>query len=92
MASYQKATTAKPAAGAIPGSTCVESFVSLDRDAAQVSLTLRTNNDCVIKGAVLFGEQVFEAESLFFCPKTPDTQVGAGHARRCIVLWCHARR
>jgi hypothetical protein len=36
---------------------------------------LKTNNDAVIRGVVVFGEQIFEEESLFLYPKNPDTEL-----------------
>ncbi len=42
---------------------------------------LKTNNEqAVIRGVVVFGEQIFAEESLFVFPKNPDTQVSCWRA------------
>lgn len=35
-------------------------------------LVLKTNNDAVIRGVVVFGEQIFEEESLFLYPRVSE--------------------
>ena len=38
-------------------------------------LVLKTNNDAVIRGVVVFGEQIFEEESLFLYPRVREQDV-----------------
>lgn len=57
----------------IPTSTLVDSFITINRDTRSCDLILKTNNETVIKGVVVFGEQIFHEESLFVCPKAPDS-------------------
>ncbi|KAG1676464.1 hypothetical protein FOA52_002284 [Chlamydomonas sp. UWO 241] len=65
----------QPEANLIPNSTRVDSFVVVNEATASCDLVLKTNNDAVIRGVVVFGEQIFEEESLFLYPKNPDTQL-----------------
>lgn len=64
--------------GVIAADTRVDSFIAINRDTASCDLVLKTNNDAIIRGAVVFGEQIFAEESLFVYPKDPDTTVWLG--------------
>ncbi len=44
-------------------------MVLVNRQACSCDLVLKTNNDAVIRGVLVFGEQIFEEESLFVYPK-----------------------
>nr|BCL66158.1 Bardet-Biedl syndrome 2 protein [Volvox reticuliferus] len=60
----------------IPPDTRVDSYIAINKEAASCDLVLRTSNDAaVIRGAVVFGEQIFEQESLFVFPKKPETSL-----------------
>nr|ADI46967.1 LOW QUALITY PROTEIN: BBS2m [Volvox carteri f. nagariensis] len=60
----------------IPADTRVDSYIAINKEAASCDLVLRTSNDsAVIRGVVVFGEQIFEEESLFVCPKKPETSL-----------------
>jgi len=66
---------AADSANLIPSNTRVDSFIAINRETASCDLVLKTNNSTVIRGVVVFGEQIFEEESLFVYPKNPDVQV-----------------
>lgn len=53
----------------IPSSTRVDSFIAINRETCTCDLVLKTNNDSIIRGVVVFGEQIFAEESLFVYPK-----------------------
>ncbi|GFR49930.1 hypothetical protein Agub_g12034 [Astrephomene gubernaculifera] len=58
----------------IPSDTRVDSYIAINKDTSSCDLVLRTSNDsAVIRGVVVFGEQIFDEESLFVYPKNPDT-------------------
>lgn len=59
----------------IPPDTDVSHAIAADADASALQLVLETNNACVIKGAVLFAEQLFEGESLFVHAARPGTRL-----------------
>ncbi|KXZ53986.1 hypothetical protein GPECTOR_5g1 [Gonium pectorale] len=60
----------------IPSDTRVDSYIAINKEAASCDLVLRTSNDSsVIRGVVVFGEQIFDEESLFVYPKNPDTSL-----------------
>ena len=61
--------------GVIPPDTKIDSFTEQDLDNHCAYLVLSTNNDTVIRAAVLFGEQVFEGESLFMHPAHPQSTI-----------------
>lgn len=71
----RNAETPQPEANLIPNSTRVDSFVVVNRNTSSCDLILKTNNDTVVRGVVIFGEQVFEEESLFLYPKNPSTEL-----------------
>ena len=51
----------------IPNTTRVDVVVASSRDDACCSLLLKTSHEeAVIRGVVVFGEQIFPEESLFF--------------------------
>jgi len=57
-----------------PGNSCIE-------------LQLQTNNSTVIRGVLIFGEQLFDGESLYVCPKTPTLSVAVPvRLRKDIVI------
>ena len=61
----------------IPADTRVDSYISINKDTASCDLVLKTSSEqAVIRGVVVFGEQIFDEESLFVYPKNPDVQVG----------------
>jgi hypothetical protein len=60
---------AESAGNLIPANTRVESFIAINRDTASCDLVLKTNNESIIRGVVVFGEQIFPEESLFMYPK-----------------------
>ena len=49
----------------VPPDTAIAHALSADPAAMALELMLETNNACVIKGVVLFAEQLFDGESLF---------------------------
>lgn len=54
----------------IPSNTKISTTVTVNASKACCDLVLATNNSqTVIRGAVLFGEQIFDGESLFVYPK-----------------------
>ncbi len=53
----------------IPAHTRVDSYITVNRETCSCDLLLKTNNESVIRGAVVFGEQIFTEESLFVYPK-----------------------
>ena len=53
----------------IPSDTRVDSYIAINRETFTCDLLLKTNNDTVIRGVVVFGEQIFEEESLFVYPR-----------------------
>eukprot|EP00775_Hariotina_reticulata_P010207 gene10207-10368_t len=59
----------------VPPNTRVDSCITLNRENQTCELVLKTNNDSVIKAAVLFGEQVFLNESLFVRPAQPGSSL-----------------
>ncbi|KAJ9523265.1 hypothetical protein QJQ45_024047 [Haematococcus lacustris] len=79
LTSYQntKASSAQAEASGnmIPSTTKVDSFVTLNKDTCTCELGLKTNNGTVIRGAVVFGEQIFAEESLFIYPKTAESSL-----------------
>ncbi|KAL6760242.1 BBS2m [Haematococcus lacustris] len=79
LTSYQntKASSAQAEASGnmIPSTTKVDSFVTLNKDTCTCELGLKTNNSTVIRGAVVFGEQIFAEESLFIYPKTAESSL-----------------
>lgn len=66
----------------IPTDTRVDSFIAINKDTSSCDLVLRTNNSSVIRGVVVFGEQIFDEESLFVYPRAPDTHVRVCRAWR----------
>jgi hypothetical protein len=55
----------------------VDSFIAINKERATCDLVLKTSSElAAIRGAVVFGEQIFEEESLFVFPRQPDVQVG----------------
>lgn len=61
--------------GMIPPDTVVQHRVEIDMNAMELQMVLETNNSCVIKGAIIFAEQVFEGESMFVHPERPSTKL-----------------
>ncbi|PNW81715.1 hypothetical protein CHLRE_06g257250v5 [Chlamydomonas reinhardtii] len=60
----------------IPADTRVDSYISINKDTASCDLVLKTSSEqAVIRGVVVFGEQIFDEESLFVYPKNPDVQL-----------------
>ena len=59
----------------IPRDTKVRSRLEMNPDVGGGELVLATNNDSVIKAAILFGEAVFEEESRFVYFPSPSTEV-----------------
>ncbi len=57
----------------IPNNTRVDSFVAINKETATCELLLKTSNESVIKGVVVFGEQIFPEESLFVYQKVRGT-------------------
>ncbi|KAF6253535.1 BBS2m [Scenedesmus sp. NREL 46B-D3] len=62
-------------ASMIPPDTRVDSCIALNKGALSCELILRTNNATVIKAAIIFGEQVFQGESLFVRPPQPSSSL-----------------
>uniref|UniRef100_A0A383WCU1 Bardet-Biedl syndrome 2 protein homolog n=1 Tax=Tetradesmus obliquus TaxID=3088 RepID=A0A383WCU1_TETOB len=62
-------------ASMIPPDTRVDSCIALNKVTLSCELTLRTNNASVIKAALIFGEQVFQGESLFVRPPQPSSSL-----------------
>jgi hypothetical protein len=60
----------------------VDSFIAINRETCTCDLVLKTNNDSIIRGVVVFGEQIFAEESLFVYPKVCW--------RGAVPLPCHA--
>ena len=61
---------ASSASDLIPSTARVDVAIATDKDACTCNLVLTTNHDeAVIRGVVLFGEKIFEEESLFFYPQ-----------------------
>lgn len=58
----------------IPSTTRVDSFIAINKETATCDLVLKTNNDAIIRGVVVFGEQIFAEESLFVYPKVCSMQ------------------
>ncbi|KIZ00360.1 putative Bardet-Biedl syndrome 2 protein like protein [Monoraphidium neglectum] len=63
---------AAAAAAALPPDTRVDSAITINKASLVCELTLSTTNDSVIKAAMIFGEQVFEGESLLSVPAEPE--------------------
>jgi hypothetical protein len=59
----------------IPADTDVTGSLNTNVDKCQLDLVLKTNNTCVIKGAIIFAEHVFQGESLFVHLDEPKSQV-----------------
>ncbi|MEW5314625.1 MAG: hypothetical protein WDW38_006104 [Sanguina aurantia] len=59
----------------IPQDTRIDSYIAINRDTASCDLILRTSNDTVIRGVVVFGEQIFAEESLFVYPKVAESKL-----------------
>ncbi|KAK9814709.1 hypothetical protein WJX72_010246 [[Myrmecia] bisecta] len=58
--------------GQIPAITKVAVAVRVSEEARSCSLHVQTNSEeCVIRGVVIFADQVFEGESLFHYPNSP---------------------
>lgn len=79
LASYQNMRQAEKQpvdrSAIIAPDTRVDSYIAISKDSASCDLVLRTNNDAVIRGVVVFGEQIFEEESLFVYPRAPEPQL-----------------
>jgi hypothetical protein len=81
LASYRPASGSSGGSAApsfdsiVPPGTRVDSCIALNRGNTSCELTLNTNNDAVIKAAVVFGEQIFPGESLMVVPPTPSTSL-----------------
>jgi Bardet-Biedl syndrome 2 protein len=83
LSSYQSKGSKSGTLGSLPASvssvvptgTRVDSCIALNRDNMTCELVLKTNNDSIIKAAVLFGEQVFLNESLFVRPAHPSSSL-----------------
>lgn len=65
---------ATPVHSVIPADTDVSGSLHTNVEELSLDLVLTTNNACVIKGAILFAEHVFEGESLFFHPDEPKSR------------------
>uniref|UniRef100_A0A7S0QX50 Bardet-Biedl syndrome 2 protein homolog n=1 Tax=Pyramimonas obovata TaxID=1411642 RepID=A0A7S0QX50_9CHLO len=81
LQSYEKnmALASKQAKGAgddtgqvVPAGTKLTTVLDVNLQRQCCELVLSTNNECVIKGAVVFAEQLFEGESLFHYEKAPE--------------------
>lgn len=59
---------------AVPASTALEPRMTVNQQAGCCDLMLRTNNEAVIKGVIVFAEHLFEGESLLVYPKTPSQE------------------
>jgi hypothetical protein len=59
----------------IPADTAVQHTVEIDQDMMELHLVLECNNSCIIKGAIIFAEQVFEGESMFVHPERPSSRL-----------------
>ena len=59
----------------IPANTRVSSMLEMNAAKSCCELVLSTNNETVIKGIVIFAEQLFESESLFHYNKNPQPYV-----------------
>jgi Ciliary BBSome complex subunit 2, C-terminal len=57
----------------LPPDTDVSAVVQTDQAGQGLELVLSTNNECVIKGCVVFAEQMFDGESLFVHPEDPTS-------------------
>jgi hypothetical protein len=56
----------------VPTSTKVCTTLELNVQQGCCELVVATNNDCVIRGVIVFAEQLFESESLFaYDPECP---------------------
>jgi Ciliary BBSome complex subunit 2, C-terminal len=56
----------------VPTDTEVVAVVRVNKAARGLELFVSTNNACVIKGCILFAEQVFDGESMFVHPQNPE--------------------
>lgn len=56
----------------VPASTKVSTTLELDVQRGCCELVVATNNECVIRGVVVFAEQLFESESLFSYDLNPQ--------------------
>ncbi|KAL3143199.1 Bardet-Biedl syndrome 2 protein [Trebouxia sp. C0009 RCD-2024] len=59
----------------IPPDTSVQTVVMADSIQRSCSLAVSTDSDTVIRGVMLFAEQVFEGESVFHYQQTPSANV-----------------
>eukprot|EP00899_Mesostigma_viride_P018346 jgi/Mesvir1/26512/Mv16169-RA.1 len=66
------------AAALIPSRTRVTTMLEVNRAKSCVELVLATNNETMIKGAVIFAEQIFEDESFVKHLKEPASTVRVG--------------
>eukprot|EP00892_Ulva_mutabilis_P010274 jgi/Ulvmu1/7619/UM038_0044.1 len=57
----------------IPAETDVSGVLEPNRKALCLDLRLKTNNRCVIKGAIVFAEHLFPGESTFVHPEQAET-------------------
>lgn len=57
----------------IPPDTDVSGVLEPNFQALCLELRLKTNNHCVIKGAIVFAEHLFAGESMFVHPAHADT-------------------
>ncbi|KAK3236701.1 hypothetical protein CYMTET_53174, partial [Cymbomonas tetramitiformis] len=76
--SKQAGNPAEQAGVVIPASTRVTSMLEMNPSKQCCELVLSTNNECVIKGVIIFAEQLFENESLFAHQQNPAPLVRVG--------------
>ncbi|KAL0033983.1 hypothetical protein WJX79_001201 [Trebouxia sp. C0005] len=59
----------------IPQDTSVQTVVMADAIQHSCSLAVSADHDTVIRGVLLFAEQIFEGESIFYYPQSPSPEV-----------------
>lgn len=61
--------------GIVPASTHVTVTLEMNPEQRSCELNLATNNETVIKGAIVFAEQLFDGESLYVQPAAPANKL-----------------
>lgn len=59
----------------IPADTSISYKIDPNCPELCLDLQLQTNNHCVIKGAIIFAEHLFQGESYFVHPESPETKL-----------------
>mmetsp|Transcript_15490 Transcript_15490/g.48734 ORF Transcript_15490/g.48734 Transcript_15490/m.48734 type:complete len:728 (+) Transcript_15490:185-2368(+) len=73
---------ASATATVIPPSTHVSSRLEVSAQGQCCDLVITTNNETVIKGVIIFAEQLFDDESVFYCYRAPASTVAVPIAPR----------